>query len=159
MYKDLLVNLYLLPEQINTEVLTEKGITIKRVLAPDKDKVLKFIDAHYPKTWVSEADVGLTKENPTCFVAVKEKEVVGFACYDATAKGYFGPTGVDPSLKGQKIGSYLLLYSLLAMRDAGYGYAIIGSVGKEVRPFYEKTCGAVVIENSGTNKSIYNRMI
>ncbi len=27
-----------------------------------------------------------------------------FACFDASAKGFFGPIGVDPERRGEKIG-------------------------------------------------------
>lgn len=149
--KDMIVDLY------QTIIKEEKNkYEIFRVLSPSSDKVLDFIESNFSKGWASEAKAGLYKNNPTCFIAVDDKKVVGFACYDATAKGYFGPTGVDKEYRGQGIGSALLLKTLTEMRHDGYGYAIIGGVNTPTRQFYSKSCGAVDIENS---KKIYQRMV
>ena len=58
-------------------------------------------------------------------------------------RGFFGPTGVDPAYRGKGIGKALLLKCLEAMRNEGYGYAVIGGAGPV--NFYEKCCGATVI--------------
>ena len=149
--KDMIVDLY-------QEIIKkpEFKYEIKRVLSPDSDLVLDFIGTHFSKGWVSESKSALYQPNPSCFIAVDDKKIIGFACYDATAKGYFGPTGVDSAYRGQGVGKALLLTSLEAMRYDGYGYAIIGGVSEENRPFYANGCGAVPIENS---KKIYERMI
>lgn len=149
--KDMIVDLY---QPIITEI--DNKYQIKRVLSPNSDNVLEFIGKHFSKGWVSESKAGLYKPNPTCFIAVDDRKIIGFACYDATAKGYFGPTGVDPAYQGQSVGKALLLHALTAMRYDGYGYAIIGGVNAMTRPFYAKSSGAVPIDNS---KKIYQRMI
>jgi ribosomal protein S18 acetylase RimI-like enzyme len=147
---DLIVDLYALDFKKQNE-----HVTIKRVLSPDSDLVLSFIEKQFNKRWVSEAKSGLYKPQSTCFIATHNKEIVGFACYDATSKGYFGPMGVDEAFRGHSIGTSLLLSCLEAMYFDGYGYAIIGSVGKETWPFYFKSCGATPIEKSG---KIYTRL-
>jgi hypothetical protein len=48
-----------------------------------------------------------------------------------------------------------LRVSLTAMRDAGYGYAIIGGVGPA--EFYRRTVGAIKIPDS--NPGIYAEML
>lgn len=149
--KDMVVDLY---QDIIKEV--DFKYEIKRVLSPNSDKVLAFIETHFSLGWVSEAKAGLYKPHPTCFIAVDQGNIIGFACYDATAKAYFGPTGVDDAYRGQGVGKALLLQTLTAMRHDGYGYAIIGGVKEETRKFYAKASGAVEIENS---KKIYQRMI
>ncbi len=80
--------------------------------------------------------------------------MLGFACYDATAKNFFGPTGVDPAWRGRHIGAGLLLLALQAMADEGYGYGIIGGAGPT--EFYEKIVHAQVIE--GSTPGIYRNM-
>ena len=60
--------------------------------------------------------------------------------------GLFGPTRVLDSEQGHGVGTALLLRCLTAMREYGYGYAIIGSVGPV--EFYQKTCNATVIPDS-----------
>jgi predicted N-acetyltransferase YhbS len=80
------------------------------------------------------------------FVATREKEILGYACYNATAPDFFGPTRVLDGEQGKQIGKALLLRSLHALQDEGYAYAIIGGVGP--RQFYEKCVGATLIEGS-----------
>jgi predicted N-acetyltransferase YhbS len=82
----------------------------------------------------------------SCFVAVKNKKLIGFSCYDATALGYFGPTGVEGKHRGNGVGTALLLASLLDMKLKGYGYAIIGGVGPS--EYYKKAVNAVDIPDS-----------
>ena len=135
---DMLVNLYQLPE--TAELYRKVEASGVRLVG---------------EGWVSETRAALTNHPTTCFIAVKDHKVIGFADYDATAKGYFGPTGVAKSERGQGIGAALLLKCLEAMREDGYGYAIIGSAGPG--EFYTKCCGARVIENDQPN--IYSRMV
>jgi GNAT superfamily N-acetyltransferase len=96
--------------------------------------------------WVNECDVSFANKPASCFVAIRQKKLVGFACYDATCKDFFGPMGVDEAARGQGIGGALLLTALRAMREQGYAYAIIGSAGPV--EFYAKECGATLIEGS-----------
>ena len=81
-----------------------------------------------------------------CWIATRGIEIVGYACYDAPAPDFFGPTRVLDSEQGHGVGTALLLRCLTAMREYGYGYAIIGSVGPV--EFYQKTCNATVIPDS-----------
>ena len=87
---------------------------------------------------------------------MQDKQVLGFACYDTTAMNFFGPTGVREDRRGQGIGRALLLRCLYAMREEGFAYAIIGWVG-DALPFYQRTVGATIIENSHPGE--YKRMI
>ncbi len=149
--KDMLVDLY---QPIIKEL--DSTYEIKRVLSPNSDKVLKFIETNFSLGWVSEAKAGLYKNHPTCFIAVDQSEIIGFACYDATAKAYFGPTGVHETYRGQGVGKALLLRCLVAMKEEGYGYAIIGGVEPKNWAFYNKVSGAITIDHS---KKIYTRMV
>ena len=92
-----------------------------------------------------------------CWIATRGSEIVGYACYDATAPDFFGPTRVLDSEQGHGVGTALLLRCLTAMREYGYGYAIIGSVGPV--EFYQKTCNATVIPDSdpGIYKDFFAR--
>ncbi|HKL61524.1 MAG TPA: GNAT family N-acetyltransferase [Acholeplasma sp.] len=147
---DLLVDL----NQVNFSFETE--VSIKRVLSPDADEVVDFITTNFSKKWASEAKAALYKVHSSCFIAVMDKKVIGFACYDATAKGFFGPIGVDETIRGKNIGKALLLKSLEGMKYEGYQYAIIGGVSDRVSEFYAKSCGSIKIENSA---KVYLNMI
>ena len=119
---DLLVKLYDIkdcPELI--EELDKKDIHIIRVLSPDKYKVLDFIEEKFSKGWRSECEAGFYNTPVSVFAAVTNKKVIGFAAYDATARGFFGPTGVKGSERHQGVGAALLLACLSAMREEGYG--------------------------------------
>src|SRR6267142_2060971 len=73
--------------------------------------------------------VKLYEQPVSCFIAVQQKNILGFACHDATFPNFFGPTGIDPNTRRNGIGTALLLACLEAMKQQGYGYAIIGGVG------------------------------
>lgn len=96
--------------------------------------------------WANEVDIAFSRIPISCYIAQHEKEVIGFACYDAAALGYFGPVGVVEAFRQQGIGKTLMLACLMEMKLKGYGYAIIGWVGPQ--EFYEKTVGAIAITDS-----------
>ncbi len=143
---DLLVRLYDLPVFAATEKVRAAGIAIRRALPPERHVVLEFIEKHFSTPWVSEAALGLSQQPTTVLVALRDGQLLGFACYDTTAKGFFGPTGVAEAARGQGIGEALLLATLGAMRAAGYAYGIIGDAGPV--DFYRKRLDALEIPNS-----------
>lgn len=144
---DLLVKLYTLPEITPTiEALAAQGIVIRRSLAPEKHVVVEWVRQHFSSHWASETDVAYTNHPVSCFVATHEGKLIGFACYDSTARDFFGPTGVDDALRGRGVGKALLLACLHDMRSQGYGYAIIGAAGPV--DFYVRSVGAIPIEDS-----------
>lgn len=155
---DLLVNLYNMKCLHDDEKLKENGVTIKRALSPDKHKIIEFIRTHYTEGWASETENAFTNNPISCYIAVKNREIVGFASYDATARGYFGPIGLKPGEKGAGIGQSLMNQTLLGMKEAGYGYAVIGGVDGAVG-FYEKVINATPIPDSDNGKTIYQTMI
>jgi len=65
---------------------------------------------------------------------------VGFACYEATCRNFFGPELVHPERRQRGIGRALLLSALHAMRAEGYAYAIIGWASSV--DFYRRAVGA-----------------
>lgn len=91
----------------------------------------------------------------SCYVAVENKRLVGFACYDATCKNFFGPMGVNESMRGKGIGKALLLQCLHEMASQGYAYAIIGGAGPV--DFYVRTVQAVEI--AGSTPGIYRGLL
>lgn len=153
---DMLVKLYTLDdprERINA--LGQEGIVIRRALPPERHHVVAWVREHFNAAWASECEVALSQLPVTCFIAVREKDILGFACYEATCKNFFGPTGVRKDVRGRGIGVALLLASLDAMRARGYAYAIIGGAGPV--EFYRKHAGAIVIEDS--SPGIYRGML
>lgn len=144
---DMLVRLYALPSESTVRDAMEKqGITIRRAMAPDKLRIVEWVKAHSSLSAAGEADVCFSHTPISLFVATRGKEIVGYACYNATAPDFFGPTRVLDSEQGKQIGKALLLRSLHALHDEGFAYAIIGGVGPQ--QFYEKCVGATLIEDS-----------
>ncbi len=146
---DLLVALYRLPPYPAEKLAAleaDEGIIIRRAHPFDLSRTHRFISRYFAESWADEAQVGFARQPISTFLAIHAKRVIGFAAVDATAKGYFGPTGVDPAFRGKGIGGVLLLVSLHALRESGYGYAIIGAAGPVA--FYENAVGATVIPNS-----------
>ena len=149
---DMLVKLYDLPPlEPELEIMRQRGITIRRAMSPEKKLVTDWIDAHFGHYWSSEADAGLCASPPTVMLAQRRDDLLGFACYDTTHKGFFGPTGVAENERGQGIGTALLLKCLHEMRDAGYMYGIIGWAGPW--QYYVKTVDAIVIPDSEPSRS------
>lgn len=144
---DMLVKLYALPPfDAAIERVQAAQVEIRRGLVPEKHHILHWIGEHFRAGWVSEADVCFARHPVSCYIATRGNELAGFACYDATMRGFFGPTGVAEELRGQGIGTALLLACLHDMRAQGYGYAIIGAAGPV--DYYQKACGAVPIPGS-----------
>ena len=144
---DMLVRLYDLPDSSKTfQKVADSGVTLRRARAFEKHTVAAFVRANFSEKWVSEVEVAMTRQPIACFIATKDKEILGFACYDTTLRGFFGPTGVQESARKLGLGKALLMRSLEALRESGYAYAIIGGVGP--KEFYEKNCGAIEIPGS-----------
>jgi predicted N-acetyltransferase YhbS len=153
---DMLVKLYELPSsQATYERLQLAGITMRRALAPEKHKVTAWVRQNFSEAWASEAEVAFSRQPVSCFIAIDQGEIVGFACHDATCPNFFGPTGVEPGSRKSGIGAALLFACLEAMKQQGFGYAIIGGVGPAA--FYSKTVGAVAIE--GSEPGIYRGLL
>ncbi|UTR05861.1 GNAT family N-acetyltransferase [Alkalihalobacillus sp. LMS6] len=147
---DMLVALYALPKEESSA-----NFSIRRALAPEKSIVLDWIGKHFGKGWANECDVAFSREPISCYLAIQKEELIGFACYDATLKNFFGPTGVQEASRGLGAGKALLLRALHGMKESGYGYGIIGGVGPAT--FYEKTVGATLIQDS--SPGIYEGML
>jgi GNAT superfamily N-acetyltransferase len=144
---DLLVKLYALPDLApEIAALQAQGIDIRRTIAPEKHIVVNWVRKQFSDHWASETDVAYSNHPVSCIIATDADKLVGFACYDSTAKDFFGPTGVDETYRGRGIGKALLLTCLHDMRAQGYGYAIIGDPGPV--EFYVRAVGAIVIPES-----------
>ena len=131
------------------------GFTIRRVLPPELRALTDWIGPRFGQGWVSEATVAVTRQPPSCFIAVKDGKLAGFACYDATARGFFGPTGVGEEFRGRGVGHALLLATLLDMHAVGYPYGVIGGAGPT--EFYARSVGAIPIP--GSEPGIYRGML
>ena len=152
---DMLVKLYELPSLAAAlDAASTKGISVRRALAPEKSVVTDWVAANFAS---SEAEVGIAygRLPISCFIAVRGQKILGFACYDATARNFFGHEAVVEDERGRGLGRALLLAALHALREQGYAYAIIGGVGPA--EFYERCVGAIPI--AGSSPGIYAGML
>ena len=160
---DLLVRLYDLPPLAPAvDALASAGIHVRRALAGERPMVAAFARAHGSEAWAAEAEAAFARVPVACFVATAEQagggapaaagyartpeSLVGFACYEATCRNFFGPELVHPERRQRGIGRGLLLSALHAMRAEGYAYAIIGWASSV--DFYRRAVGAIEIEGS-----------
>ena len=140
---DLLVNLLKLPQPQST---TNLDFIVRRAQPFELSPVRQFIQQNFSAGWADEVSVGFAHQPISVYVATVEQQLVGFAAYECTRRGFFGPTGVVEAERGKGIGKALLFASLQGLRDMGYVYGIIGGAGPV--HFYQKTVGAIVIPDS-----------
>ncbi|MEP6570670.1 MAG: GNAT family N-acetyltransferase [Acidobacteriota bacterium] len=143
----MLVQLLKLPplEPVLAELARAK-IVVRRAQPFELTPVRAFIEREFGLAWADEVSVGFANKPITVFVATLEKEIIGVAGYECTRRGFFGPAGVLETMRDRGVGKALLLGCLWGLRELGYVYGIIGSVGPV--EFYEKTVGAVIIPDS-----------
>jgi predicted N-acetyltransferase YhbS len=143
---DMLVKLYELPSLAKArEALSARGIAVRRVIAPETPVVTEWARSNFA-TSAAEVAIACGRLPISCFIAVREQQILGFACHDATARNFFGPEAVAAEERGRGLGRALLLTALHAQREQGYAYAIIGGVGPA--EFYAKCVGAIPIPGS-----------
>jgi GNAT superfamily N-acetyltransferase len=148
---DLLVKLY----ELKGTASEISGIEIRRPMPHEKGIVKHWIARTFSEAWGEEFECSFKSLPVTSLIALRNDKIVGFACFDVTCRGYFGPTGVLESERGKGIGKELLIRSLLGLRELGYAYAIIGAAGPV--DFYVKTLKAIPI--LGSSPGIYPRRI
>lgn len=147
---DLLVRLYDLPPRRAVE-----GVELRPALPPEKHLITRWMRETFGSHWASECDVALAHQPVGCHVALRGNAILGVACWDATARGFFGPMGTLERERGKGIGAALLLDCLHAMAAYGYAYAVIGAVGP--RAFYDRV--VTTTEIPGSSPGIYRGLL
>lgn len=155
--KDMLVRLIGLPDcsELEKHLVKKESIVFRRAIAPEKHLVSSWVKEQFGEYWQSEVEVAFSRQPVACWIAQRGNDILGFACYESTARNFFGPTGTIESERGKGIGKVLLIKALESMREMGYAYAIIGGVGPA--EFYQKAVEAKLIDGSET--SIYEHLI
>lgn len=153
---DMLVRLYALPE-VGDELksLNNQGVIIRRPGVYERHIVAHWVGENFSPKWVSEVKTAFSHCPVSCFIATKDKQILGFACYDVTARGFLGPMGVGEQARMGGLGRVLLVHALQGLRELGYAYGIIGGVGPA--EFYAKSVGATPIE--GSDPGIYRDIL
>jgi hypothetical protein len=91
---DLLVPLYKLPS-VDEELarLRAEGIVVRRAFPFDLSRTRRFITKTFSEGWADETEAGFAHQPITCWIAIHEKRVIGFACVDATMRGFLALPG------------------------------------------------------------------
>lgn len=144
---DMLIKLYDLPKApTEPPVVGSAARIVRKPIGPEHDAVVAWVQQTFGAPWASEARVALHNRPVSLFIAMQDGGLIGFACYDATAKGCVGPIGVQESARRSGIGAALLRAALADMRAVGYGYAVAGAVGPG--DFFARVAGATEIADS-----------
>jgi GNAT superfamily N-acetyltransferase len=113
---------------------TVGGAVIRKPLAPEDDLVVRWVGQQFSPDWASEARSALANRPASLFIAVREDSLLCFCCYDATARGFVGPIGVQARARGQDVGAALLRACLTQIRAVGYACAIARELGSSLLP-------------------------
>ena len=111
-------------------------------------RILSFIGDNFSEGWKAEAIPAFGSVPPTIITALEKvtDRIIGFCCWDCTAKGFLGPIGVHSDFRGKGIGRAVVISVLHSMREAGYSYGIIGDAGPV--EFFRKICDVRIIDGS-----------
>jgi GNAT superfamily N-acetyltransferase len=142
---DLLVKLYEL--DLYREASRPPADVRLRVAMPyEASRVTRWAARRFGEKWSDEVHVCFARQPVSCVLALRDEALLGFACHDATMRGFFGPVGVEASERGRGIGRALAWAAFDGLRQRGYGYAIVGAAS-EVE-FYVRGFGAMPIADS-----------
>ncbi|MCS7227351.1 MAG: GNAT family N-acetyltransferase [Endomicrobia bacterium] len=123
--------------------IQQLGYKIKQVNDELYPLLLSWLTRTFP-AWEFEVKFAYKNVPPKIFAAIYNNDVVGFACYDTTSAGWFGPIGVDPQHRKVGIGKILLLKCLHALKNSGYKQIIIPWISPSSLKFYTTTCNAKI---------------
>lgn len=121
--------------------LSTQGYEIRKLRDTDRVTFSAWMCEAWNPTWAYEALESLKNDPVTTWVALRDGAYNAFASYDCTAfPGGFGPTGTDPSLRGQGIGTVLFHRCMQDMRALGYAKCEVCWTGPVA--FYAKAADA-----------------
>ena len=132
-----------------------EGFLLRRPLAAESGIVTDWIRAHFHRGWADEITPALHAMPARLILAQQSNQIFGFAAWNVTAPGFFGPLGVARSARGHGLGRALLHAALDGLRSEGYVYAVIGDASNP--DFYARNCDALSLPDRGS--SIYDNML
>ncbi|PTY38038.1 hypothetical protein BGP77_16415 [Saccharospirillum sp. MSK14-1] len=141
---DLIVSLQQLPAPPDLP----QDCQLQSAQAWDREVIVDWVRREFGTGWASEVANGLSGHPSRVLVARHGAQLLGFACFDVTFPGFFGPTGVSEAARGLGLGKALLVESLHRLKQRGYVYGFIGDAGPV--EFYRKTVGAVAVPDELT---------
>lgn len=147
---DIIVKLYEMPDHSDFLRQAEAdGVSIRRMMPVNTSETLRFIEGNFGELWADEARFAMMHRN--CIIAVKDRRLVGFVCIDATAKGYVGPIGVLPEMRGRGVARALFYRAMLALKDMGYKYAVSGMTRADFARNIARNYQTIVVEDEAAS--------
>jgi mycothiol synthase len=122
--------------------LKQSGIEVRRLAASDADAFAAYLGSNWDWAWKVESMTSLKRDPVSAHLALRDGQIIGFACHNIAAPGQFGPMGVQPDQRRSGIGGVLLKRCLADLRDEGLAQADIQWVGPIT--FYERNAGATL---------------
>ncbi|MCL5947236.1 MAG: GNAT family N-acetyltransferase [Chloroflexi bacterium] len=122
--------------------LQQGGVVVRRIGEPDQTALSAYLRATWGKGWHAEgmAVFNLGRKRIPGFIAAVGETIVGFAVYDVTRPGWFGPIGTTEAYRHTGVGGALLLCCLHDWQEQGRASGEIAAIGPLY--FYVTTCGA-----------------
>lgn len=130
------------PEAVRGQELSRAGVVVRELSRRDEAPLRAWLERTWGPNWTYEGLLALRRRVPTGVVAEQNGRIVGFAVFDSTRPGWFGPMGVEPGLQGGGVGVELCVRAFEAMARKGYTEAQIAWAGP--RCFYARKLGAVI---------------
>jgi GNAT superfamily N-acetyltransferase len=142
---DLLVKLYDL-DHVRAACRVPEGVVLRDAMPYERSRVAHWVERRFGDKWADEARACFSRQPVSCALAVRGDVLLGFACHDATLRGFFGPIGVEADERGRGLGRALAWAAFDGLRRRGYGYAIVGAANSV--EFYVKNFAALPIPDS-----------
>jgi len=109
----------------------------------DSIKIIEWVKTNFSEGWASEVMCGLSQHPSRVLIIRQNTSIVGFACYNVTFPGFFGPTGVSDAHRNLGLGKVLLIESMHRLQKLGHVYGFIGSPGPV--EFYQHVLDAYLL--------------
>ncbi len=123
--------------------LAASGITVRRAAAAEAGPLGDWLrDGPWGgSSWPAEVLISLATDPPSCHIAERDGQYLGFASHTVNRRGWFGPMGTLDAERRRGIGAVLLKRCLADIRESGLDSAQIGWTGPV--QFYVRAVGAV----------------
>src|ERR1043166_5005454 len=86
----MLVNLLELPP-LETQIgrMRDADVIVRRANAHEISRVRSFVESHWGAGWGGEISVGYANKPISVHIAIRNGDLVGFAAYECTRRGFF----------------------------------------------------------------------
>lgn len=124
--------------------LRADGVTVRRLARADEAAYTRYLGERWSEGWQYEGLHALRsgQEPIPAHVALAGEEIIGFAAYDVTRPGWFGPIGTNAERRGRRVGTALLHACLHDWQRQGRRHCQIAGIGPLY--FYVDACDAVI---------------